>query len=148
MFIYDIRGNLQEQQAGEAIALLPENRTLLIEQLTGDPPPKPEIVTGLKTIDDVFNRYQPKVEVEFEGAEGESMDEEISFNGLGDFGPKGLIKNSDFLQDLDAQVSNYHRFMKYLNNKILRKMLADPEAKAAYLAELDNMLAELEAADE
>lgn len=146
MFIYDIGGNLKDQRAGEAIAMLPQNRTMLIEQLTDDPPMQPEVVTGLKTIKDVFDYYKPEVEVAFQADDGSEPEEKLRFRGLDDFGPKGLIKQSAFLQNLESQKTNYQDFLRYLNNKILRSLLDNPEAKAAYIATLDAMLAELEEA--
>ena len=40
------------------------------EKLTSDPAYKPEVVHDLKNIDEVFQHYQPEVEMEFETEEG------------------------------------------------------------------------------
>lgn len=40
--------------ASEGIAEIPQNRTLLVEQLTKDEPVAPEVVAGLTNIDEVF----------------------------------------------------------------------------------------------
>ncbi len=143
-----IGGQVRPQEASEAISEISQNRTLIVEQLTADPPTKPEMVQGLKTVEEVFEHYKPKVEVEFEQEDGSEVKEALNFNNIGDFGKKGVIAQSNFLQDLQRQQENYQQFIKYLrSNKILQKMLADPEAKVAYLAALQSMIDELEGAD-
>ncbi len=143
-----IGGQVRPQEASEAISEISQNRTLLVEQLTSDPPVKPEMVEGLKTVDEVFEHFKPKVEVEFEQEDGSEIQEELSFNNLGDFGKKGVVAQSSFLQDLQRQQENYQQFIKFLrSNKILQKLLADSDAKVAYLAALQSMIDELEGAD-
>jgi len=143
-----IGGQVRPQEASEAISEISQNRTLLVEQLTSDPPVKPEMVEGLKTVEEVFEHFKPKVEVEFEQEDGSEIKEELSFNNLGDFGKKGVTAQSSFLQDLQRQQDNYQQFIKFLrSNKILQKLLADPDAKVAYLAALQSMIDELEGAD-
>jgi len=79
-----IGGQVRPQEASEAISEISQNRTLLVEQLTSDPPVKPEMVEGLKTVEEVFEHFKPKVEVEFEQEDGSEIKEELSFNNLGD----------------------------------------------------------------
>ena len=60
---YGIGGNEVKIDASEGIAEIPQNRTLLVEQLTKDEPVAPEVVAGLTNIDEVFahsagNRYR------------------------------------------------------------------------------------------
>ena len=111
-------------------------------------PAKPEIVKGLKTVEEVFEHYQPNVEVDFEAADGTEKSETLSFKNLGDFGKKGIVAQSGFLQDLELQKDNYAQFIKYLrSNKIFQKLLADPEAKAAYLEAIQNLIQEIDNAD-
>ena len=143
-----IGGQVRPQEASEAISEIPQNRTLLVEKLTADAPAKPEIVKGLKTVEEVFEHYQPNVEVDFEAADGTEKNETLSFRNLGDFGKKGIVAQSGFLQDLELQKDNYAQFIKYLrSNKIFQKLLADPEAKAAYLEALQNLIQEIDQAE-
>ena len=51
---YGIGGNEVKLEASEGIADIPQNRTLMVEQLTKDEPVAPEVVTGLTNIDEVF----------------------------------------------------------------------------------------------
>ncbi len=140
-----IGGQVRPNEASEAISQISQNRTLLVEKLTNDPPTKPEIVQGLQTVEDVFANYKPEIEVEFEDAEGTEKSETIQFRNLGDFGKKGITHQSNFLQNLQAQQDNYHQYVKSLrSNKILQRLLADPEAKASYIAALNAMIQELE----
>ena len=46
--------------ASEGIAEIPQNRTLLVEQLTKDEPVAPEVVAGLTNIDEVFAHFRPE----------------------------------------------------------------------------------------
>lgn len=47
---YGIGGNEVKVDTSEAIANIPENRSLIVEQLTADEPITPEAVKGLSTI--------------------------------------------------------------------------------------------------
>lgn len=131
--------------ASEAMQEIPQNKTLLIEKLTADAPVKPEVVSGLKTIADVFNHYRPKLEMEFEDAQGTSKKEDLNFQGLGDFGIKGISQQSAFLSDLTTEKEQYQKIMKALKtNKVLKTALADPSSKAAVLAAIKGLINELE----
>ena len=59
---YGIGGTEVRLDASEAILEIPQNKTLLVEKLTTSTPVKPEIITGLKTIDDVFDKFKPEIE--------------------------------------------------------------------------------------
>ncbi|MBL3658894.1 hypothetical protein [Fulvivirga sediminis] len=140
-----IGGTEVQTDAGEAIAEIGQNKTLLIQKLTQDQSLKPEIVTGLKTLDDVFDHYKPEVEVEFEDADGVEKKETLKFSHLGNFGKDGIIEQSKFLNDLDTEKHQYLKVIKQLRtNKILKSALADPEAKQALLNSIKSLIAELE----
>ena len=64
MQTYGIGGTEVEGDASEAIGEIAQNKTLMVEKLTAEAPFKPEIVEGLTSIDDVFNHFQPSVEVD------------------------------------------------------------------------------------
>jgi hypothetical protein len=144
----EIGGQLVPQQSFEAIANISSNKTLLVQKLTSKPA-KPEITKGLKTIDEVFQHFNPKVEVEFETADGAPKKEELSFTNLGDFGRQGLVSQSSFLQDLQSQKDTYQSILKQLkSNKILKSALGSPDAKDAYLNALKAMIDEIESASQ
>jgi predicted component of type VI protein secretion system len=142
---YGIGGTEVKSDANEAFAEIPQNRTLMVEKLTNDPPVKPEILTGLKSIDEVFEHFKPEVEVEFENADGVGVNETLNFKNLGDFGAKGITKQSKFLQDLDTEKDQYVNISKQLKtNKLLKTAIADPEAKQSILDAIRALLTELE----
>ena len=144
---YGIGGTEVKGDASEAFAEIPQNRTLLCEKLTGDAPIKPEIVHGLQTIEDVFENYKPKVDVEFEDSEGAGKEETLSFSGLSDFGIKGITAQSDFLKGLTIEKEQYQKIIKQLkSNKLLRKTLENPESKADLLSVMYALIKELEEA--
>jgi len=141
---YGIGGNEVKTDASEAFADIPQNRTLMMEKLTKDAPLKPEVVHGLQTVEQVFTRYKPTVEVDFEDADGVTKKEALHFTNLGDFGVKGITEQSDFLKDNANQKEEYLKIIKQLkSNKILKAALTDPEAKQALLDSIQGMIAEL-----
>ncbi len=142
---YGIGGTEVKTDANEALQEIPQNRTLLIEKLTQDQPIKPQVVKGLKTIDDVFEHYKPQVEVDFEDSEGVLKKEKLTFNNLGDFGDKGITRQSSFLKGLSTEKDQYVKIIKQLKtNKILKAALTDTEAKQALLESIRALLTEIE----
>jgi len=142
---YGIGGTEVKTDANEALQEIPQNRTLLIEKLTKDQPIKPQVVKGLKTIDDVFEHYKPQVEVDFEDSDGVLKKEKLTFNNLGDFGDKGITRQSSFLKGLSTEKDQYVKIIKQLKtNKILKAALTDTEAKQALLESIRALLTEIE----
>jgi hypothetical protein len=145
MYNYDIGGQEVNQDASEGIADIPQNKALLIQQLTNEPPSSPQIVGGLKTIGEVFDHFKPETEVSFDTADGASSQETLHFSGLGDFGKQGIIRQSAFLNELNHQCEDLQKFARQLkSNKILQKVLENKEAKEAYMACLKGMIKEME----
>lgn len=66
---YGIGGNEVKIDASEGIAEIPQNRTLLVEQLTKDEPVAPEVIAGLTNIDEVFAHFRPEIDIEFSDAD-------------------------------------------------------------------------------
>lgn len=143
----EIGGQLVPQQSFEAITQISSNRTLLAQKLSTKPT-KAEPVTGLKTINEVFDHFQPNVKVEFENEDGAPVEEELKFANLGDFTKNGITEQSAFLRGLNEQQETNQAFIKQLkSNKILKSALSNPEAKQAYLTALQAMIQEIEQAD-
>tara|TARA_Y100000031_G_scaffold157053_1_gene215413 strand:+ start:2785 stop:3225 length:441 start_codon:yes stop_codon:yes gene_type:complete len=137
---------VQDVEVMESVLEFPQNRAFLTEQLTTDDPTRPEIVKGLKTVEDVFEQYKPKVNVDFQDSEGATKKEELAFNNVGDFGVKGIISQSDFLKSLNIQKEEYQKIIKQLkSNKQLKKVLGDVESKQAMLNVIHALLVELDA---
>ena len=144
MAIYEIGGSELKGDASEAMSELPQNRTLMIEKLTKEPPIKPEVVVGLKSVDEVFEHFSPSVEMEFHDNEGGSRKETLHFKNLGDFGVKGITNQSEFLKNLTAQKEQNQKMIKQLKtNKLLKKALENEEHKAALLNAINALIKEL-----
>ncbi|AJW62540.1 hypothetical protein BAZ12_10660 [Elizabethkingia miricola] len=145
MYNYGVGGNEIKVDANEAIQEIQENRSLLVSQLTSDESMVPEVVRGLKTIEDIFRHFQPSVSVQHEKEDGSFVDEEFRFQTLGDFTPKSLTQNSQYLQQLSIEQEQYNKILRQLkNNKILRNMLENEQTKAAFVEVLKEVAKELE----
>ena len=142
---YGIGGTEVEGDASEAISEISQNRTLMIEKLTANPPIKPEIVEGLTGIDQVFKHYKPNIDVDFEDSQGAEKKEKLAFSGLADFGIKGITAQSDFLKDLTNQKEQFLKIVKQLkSNKLLRKALENSDTKEAMLNAIFSLMKEIE----
>jgi len=149
MNTYGIGGEERKaNNASEGISDIPLNRTLFINKLTSDPAFKPEVVHDLKNINEVFQHYQPQVEMEFETEEGAGVSEVLRFQSLSHFGKQGIIAQSPFLQNLNTEVNDLQKMVKQLkSNKIFKTVLENPEAKEQYLSAMKALIQELEEAE-
>jgi predicted component of type VI protein secretion system len=137
---------VQDVEVNESIIEFPQNRAFLAEQLTYNEPSKPEISRGMKTVDEVFEHYKPKVDVDFQDSQGASKKETLAFKTLADFGVKGLTQQSPFLQELEMQKEEYQKIIKQLkSNKQLKQAIAHVETKQALLNSILALMKELEA---
>ncbi|RYF37810.1 MAG: hypothetical protein EOO38_25690, partial [Cytophagaceae bacterium] len=138
MFNYEIGGNEIKPMASEGIADIPFNRTMLALQLTDEEPVTPELVTGLKTVEDVFNRYQPNVDVEFEdeeaadavdGAPEDEEDEDEPMAEEEEAGPSGSVRASATPAPAPRQRTQikYDDYIK-IHNMLLHRVNEDQSA--------------------
>ena len=148
LYEYGVGGNEVKIDANEAIAEIPSNRTLLVQKLTDEAALQPEMVYGLETLEDIFERFQPSVELEFQDQEGNDVPEKLDFKGLGDFSAKKLKENSPFLSQLNIEREQYLKISRLLtSNKALLKSLNDAEARAEMIHVLEAALEELKGAN-
>lgn len=144
---YSIGGTEVKTDAFEAFADIPQNRVLLAEKLTASPPTRPEVVEGLTNVEQVFEHFAPKVEVDFETEEGSTKKETLQFKNLGDFGIKGITAQSSFLNDLTLKKDQYQKIAKQLKtNKLLKQALAGKDTKQGLINALHALIKELEEA--
>ncbi|WP_075603025.1 hypothetical protein [Saccharicrinis aurantiacus] len=142
---YEIGGNEVKIEGGEAIAQIPENRTLLIEKLTAEDPDNPEAVEKLSTIEDVFAHFMPNIDIEFENEAGQPVKENMKFSNVGDFSVKNMTDKSAFMNGLSQENNFYELLTKQLrSNKVLQRALEDPETKEAFVQALLQLRNELE----
>lgn len=145
MYNYGVGGNEVKVDANEAIQEIQENRSLVVSKLTNDEPFIPEVVKGLKTVEDVFKHFQPSVNVQHETEDGTVIDEEFRFNNLGDFTPKNLTQNSEYLKQLSIEQEQFNKILRQLkNNKILRNILENEEMRGSLVGVLKEIAEELE----
>lgn len=139
-FIYE-----QTEPTSAAMAMLPQNRTMLVAELTDTPPAKPQLTYELETVEAVFEHFNPNVKVEFSDEAGASINEKLEFKNVGDFGKKALIEKSELLSTLDDKQKEHLSFSRKLqSNKVLQKILSDPAKKTAYVTMLQALIQELE----
>lgn len=144
---YGIGGTEVKTDAFEAFVDIPQNRVLLAEKLTFDPPVKPEVVEGLTNVEEVFAHYKPKIDMAFETEEGATRRESLHFKGLEDFGVKGITGQSEYLTDLNMRQAQYLKIVKQLKtNKLLKQALANKDTKEHLVKALQSLIQELEAA--
>lgn len=145
MFNYGVGGNEVKVDANEAIQDIQENKTLIVSKLTQDEPVNPEIITGLKTVDEVFRYFRPAIGVEHETADGQMVKEDFKFATLGDFTPKNITEQSPFLKNLNLQQEQYNKIVRQLKaNKVLKSMLDDEQSRKAFVDALKAVAQELE----
>lgn len=145
---YGIGGNEVRVEGQEGILEIPQNRTLIAQKLTPNTPVKPEVVTGLKNMDEVFEHFDPKVNVAFEDENGQVKREELKFKNVGDFSINGIVGQSSFLDDLRTKQEQYQKLIKQLKtNKVLKLALQDPEAKKSLIESLETLISEIEKSD-
>lgn len=148
MYNYGIGGNEIKVDASEAISDIANNKTLLVQKLTVDDAIKPEVITGLKTVEEVFQHFQPAQTVDFETKDGATKQEEFQFNNLGDFGVKNVIDSSPFLKDLNLDIEHNAKIAKqFKSNKVLQSIVANPEINQAFVDTLSALLTELKSQD-
>lgn len=142
---YGIGGNEVKTDAAESVANIPENRSLIVEQLTADEPVVPEAISGLTTIEEVFSHFSPNLDIQFEDADGQPVTENFSFKSVADFSVKNMTENSAFLNDLNMEKEFYEGLIKQLrSNKVLQRVLENAESKEAFIAALRELKTELE----
>ena len=148
MYNYGIGGNEVKVDASEEISDIANNKTLLVQKLTVDDTFRPEIVEGLKTVDEVFEHFKPEQSVDFETKEGSVKNESFQFGNLGDFGIKKVVENSPYLKDLHSDIEQYTKVAKqFKSNKVLQSIASNPEMNQALEDTLTALLVELKSQD-
>lgn len=145
MFNYEIGGNEKKIDTTETFVDISPNKTLFIQQLTEQEPIKPEIVEGLKTVDEVFKHFKPKVSVDLEEKDGSTINEMLHFDHLGDFSVRNMIQQSNQLRNLHMESEMYLNIVRQLKtNKTLKATLENAETRQAFAAALENLAKELQ----
>ncbi|MEJ7736638.1 MAG: hypothetical protein WKF97_04355 [Chitinophagaceae bacterium] len=140
---------LAPDPVGEGFVEISPNKTLFIQKLTNEDPISPEIVEGLQTVEQVFEHFKPNCDVELDKEDGSTMKENFRFSGLGDFDTKNLTNQSAYLKNLSLENDAHLKVVKQLGtNKSLKKVIENPESKAAFVNALRALALELEEVDQ
>jgi hypothetical protein len=136
----------RSKEVDVAVNFIADNTALVVAPLTAEPDFAPEApIKGAKTVTELMEKVNPKIDVGFTDAEGMSYIEKMKFAKLSDFGPEGIAKQSPFLTKLQRKKQNAESIKKTLSeNKLLRKLLENPEQKANLLGTLRALLQEIE----
>lgn len=144
LFDYGVGGNEAAMDTAEKVQDIQENKTLLVAKLTSEDTVTPEITEGLKTVEDVFRKFQPQVDINHETIDGQTITEQLRFANVGDFNPKNLMEQSAFLNSMSLQQEQYNKIIRQLKaNKVLRSMLENNESKKAFIEALKAVAMEL-----
>ena len=139
---------LAPDPVGEGFVEISPNKTLFIQKLTNEDPISPEVVEGLQTVEQVFEKFKPNCDVELDKEDGSTIKENFRFAGLGDFDTKNLTNQSAYLKNLSLENDAYLKVIKQLGtNKSLKKVIENPETKAAFINALRALSLELEEID-
>lgn len=139
-----------DEESNAKVTLLDQNKTLMMDQYTSDAEPgNPELVEDIQNINDAFDHFKPKVEVDFVDEEGGSVNETLKFSEIRDFeadGGKGrLVQNSQFLSGVKEKIDVNAKIRKSIEqNRKLRDILKDEGSRAELKEMLQAMLAEIE----
>jgi len=137
-----------DEETGGKVNAISQNKTLYIGQFT-ETVAEPELFQDAQTMKDVFTKFKPKVDVEFQTEQGDYVEETIAFNEMKDFeinnGSGQLVQNSSFLLQTKSNIEANAKIRKQIEqNKRLRDLLAKQESKEELRNVLQNLLDELD----
>jgi predicted component of type VI protein secretion system len=145
MYNYEIGGNETKVDTSEAFGEISPNKTLFIQKLTDNEPLRPETVEGLKTVEEVFDHYQPNVNISLARQDGSTISENLRFRNLSDFGVKKIVQQSNYLRKMNIEREMHMNIIKQLKaNKTLKTTLDNEETRAAFISALKSFVKELE----
>lgn len=144
LYGYQIGANINEKEAGAAVKVVPDNKTLIAMAFNDDHDVEVEPV-NLKSMKEIFGHYQPKREVEFKDLEDGGEELTLQFNQLKDFTKEGIIAQSKLLQQLEHQEDIYAKFVDiFQTNEKLIQVLSNEETKKEFMELVDLLISELE----
>lgn len=141
-----------DEESNAKVNPIDNNKSVIIDQYTKDVEiGNPDLLEGAKTIKAAFEYFKPSVDAEFINEEGGSVYEELHFKEMKDFEASGgngnLVTNSPFLSDIKIKEDTSIKLRKQLEqNKKLREIIKDKQAKEELKAYLQTLLDELKSA--
>ncbi len=139
------------QETNSGLDLLPTNNTYIAMPFKGEKAPRQpeEVPADMATSTEMVMKYaDPHVKVKLKtgNPENAEVDDTIRFQGgVEAFSPKSLKKNSALLRGLEAEYKASEALVDRIDkNAKFRKALDNPEARAAVLAALMDVISELD----
>ena len=137
-----------DEETGGKVNAISQNKTLYIGQFT-ESVTEPELFQEANTIKEVFDKFKPQMNVEFQTENGDYVEETLSFNEMKDFevnnGSGQLVTNSSFLVSVKNNIDANAKMRKNIEqNKRLRDLIGNQESKEELRNVLQNLLDELE----
>ena len=137
-----------DEEAGGKVNAISQNKTLYIGQFQ-DAVDEPELFQEATNINAVFEKFKPKVDVEFQDENGDTVQETLSFKDMSDFEVSGgngkLVQNSNFLVDVKSNIDVNAKMKKQIEqSKRLRDLLGNNQSKEELRHVLQSLLDELE----
>lgn len=141
----------QREKSGAGVSDLKSNKALYIDMFSTDLDGKEGLCTPQK-IQDVFNYFEPSVNVTFNDAEGADVEETLHFHQLKDFEANGgngnLVKNSEFLHSIKQDIDINSKILDQLRrNAKLKSILKEAGSRQELITMLQGMIEELKQAN-
>ncbi|GAB3425659.1 type VI secretion system contractile sheath small subunit [Niabella aquatica] len=128
----------------ENLVDIPANRTLLAGRFTASAAHKPEAIHGLQSLADIFQHYNPSVNVELEDKNGGVRTETFVFQSIQDFSMESITAQSSFFKELALSREGYLKAAQQLKrNGQLKEALSNPEQRKAFLSVVLAMIQDL-----
>ncbi len=131
----------------EGILDFPQNRTLYVDQFSGDGPILDNAydVFSARDMDTVFEKFHPEKEIELHNEDGEYVSEQFHFRSIDDFEDEQLIAQSELLSTEESKINTYNDILRQIEkNKNLRSILSDESTRDAVKHTLAILLNELQ----
>jgi hypothetical protein len=150
---YDMPGPIDEpQQTNSGLDLLPTNNTLIALPIKGkEGPRRPEEVPKefSKSTETVMEYAQPKIKVKVKtgNPDNPEVDETVHFQGgVEAFSPRSIKQKSPVMRKLQAEFAASDALIDRIDKvPQFRKAMDDPDARAAAVVMLQQIITELEA---
>ena len=131
----------------DGILDFPQNRTLYVDQFSGDGPILDNAydVFSARDMDTVFEKFHPEKEIELHNEDGEYVSEQFHFRSIDDFEDEQLIAQSELLSTEESKINTYNDIIRQIEkNKNLRSILSDESTRDAVKHTLAILLNELQ----
>ncbi len=142
-------GTEKERESNAKVEYLNLDKTAVVGQFSYDAPSQiPEVLSssaGL-TLEDVFNKFQPAIDVSLKDKDGNLHDGvKVKFKKMQDFNPKEITNNLPLLKDLKESEEGYNTMLRQLkNNTVFNRLLKKPEARQSLIDLFSSLIEELE----